>query len=136
LEPESRRIIAGARAPGGSSGRLEFADTAQQMFQGKVRKGFGATNTTLVVVMTNAKLQKLGATKIAEMAQDGMARAISPVHTQFDGDLVFTLALGKRSADLTALGTAAAEVTARSIVRAVRTAKSLGGVKAVGDGSA
>jgi L-aminopeptidase/D-esterase-like protein len=133
IDPETRRIIAGARSLGGSARKLQFADTAQQMFQGKVRRGFGATNTTLVVVMTNATLDKLGATKVAQMAQDGIARAICPVHTQFDGDLVFTLALAEKPADLTALGTAAAEVTARSIVRAVKLAKGLGGVKAVGD---
>jgi len=133
VDPENRRIIAGARSPGSSGKRTQFADTAQQMFRGKVRKGFGATNTTLVVVMTNAALDKLGATKVAQMAQDGMSRAICPVHTQFDGDLAFTLALAEKPADLTAVGAAAAEVTARSILRAVKLAKSLGNVRAAGD---
>jgi L-aminopeptidase/D-esterase-like protein len=81
--------------------------------------------------MTDAALTKLQVTKVAEMAQDGLARAINPVHTQFDGDLVFALSLGKRKGDLNMLGTAAAEVTARAIVRAVERARGLAGVPAL-----
>ena len=125
VDPASGHIIAGARA---SLETFEFAGTSEQMFQGRVRKGLGATNTTLVVVMTNALLDKLQVTKVAQMAQDGLARAVQPAHTQFDGDLVFALSAGQKRADLNTLGTAAAETTARAILRAVKTAKSLGGV--------
>jgi L-aminopeptidase/D-esterase-like protein len=125
VDPASSHIIAGARA---TPETFEFAGTPEQMFQGRVRKGFGATNTTLVVVMTNALLDKLQATKVAQMAQDGLARTVQPAHTQFDGDLVFALSAGQKRADLNTLGTAAAETTARAILRAVKTAKSLGGV--------
>jgi L-aminopeptidase/D-esterase-like protein len=125
VEPGTGRVIAGARLARDST---RFAVTAEQMLRGKTRKALGATNTTLVVVMTNAALDKVQATKIAQMAQDGMARAISPVHTQFDGDLVFALSIGQKPADLNTLGTAAAQATAGAIVRAVRTAKGLGGV--------
>lgn len=125
VDPASGKVLAGARASRDSS---EFVGTAEQMFRGKVRKSSGGTNTTLAVVMTNAGLTKLQATKVAEMAHDGLARAIRPVHTMFDGDLVFVLSLGQKRADLNTLGTAAAEVTARAIVRAVRVAKGLGGV--------
>ncbi len=118
-------VVAGARVAPGSA---EFADTAAQMFRGKARKAFGTTNTTLVVVMTKASLDKLQATKVAQMAHDGLARAIRPVHTQFDGDLVFALSLGKKKADLNTLGAAAAEATSAAIVRAVRAARGLGGV--------
>lgn len=121
------RIIAGTRT---SADSTTFADTAAQMLRGKFRKAFGTTNTTLAVVMTNARLDKLEATKVAQMAHDGLARAIRPVHTQFDGDLVFALSLGRNSADLNTLGTAAAEVTTQAIIRAVRTARGLGGVPA------
>lgn len=127
LDPASGKVLAGARAAPDSS---EFVGTSEQMFKGKSRKTFGATNTTLAVVMTNAALTKLQATKVAEMAHDGLARVIRPVHTQFDGDLVFALSLGPKRADLNTLGAAAAEVTARAIVRAVLTAKGLGGVPA------
>lgn len=125
VDPETRCVVAGARA---SRDSTQFVVTAEQMFQGKARKAFGATNTTLVVVMTNAQLDKVQVTKVAQMGQDGLARAIRPVHTQFDGDLVFALSLGQKRADLNTLGTAAAEVAAQAIVRAVKTAKGLGGV--------
>jgi L-aminopeptidase/D-esterase-like protein len=125
LLPNTGEFLAGARAARNSA---DFVDTAQEMFHGRSRKGFGGTNTTLVVVMTDAQLSKTEATKVAAMAQDGMARVIRPVHTQFDGDLVFALSLGNRLTDLNTLGTAAAEVTAEAIIRAILTAKGLGGV--------
>jgi len=125
VEPGTGTVIAGARLARDSA---RFAVTTEQMLRGKTRKALGATNTTLVVVMTNAALDKVQATKVAQMAQDGMARAISPVHTQFDGDLVFALSVGRKPADLNTLGTAAAQATAGAIVRAVRTAKGLGGI--------
>src|SRR5208337_272540 len=93
-----------------------------------VGKGFGATHTTLVVIMTNAELDKVQTTKVAQMAHDGLARSIHPVHTQFDGDLVFALSVGRKRAELNSLGTAAAEATAESIVRAADTAQGLGGI--------
>lgn len=127
IDPLTSKIVAGARrAP--SSRRC--VNTAEQMFKGRIRKSFGATNTTLVAVMTNAALDKLQATKLAQMAQDGLARALRPVHTQFDGDLVFALSVGRKRADLNTLGTAAAEMTARAIVRGVLTARGFGGVPA------
>ncbi len=125
VDPANGRIVAGARTTPES---FEFAGTSEQMFQGKTRKSFGGTNTTLVVIITNAVLDKLQATKVAQMAQDGLARAVRPAHTQFDGDLVFALSAGQKRADLNTLGTAAAEVTARAILRAVKAAKGLGGV--------
>lgn len=128
VHPAMGRIIAGART---RPDQPTFANTAAQMLKGKSRKAFATTNTTLAVVMTNARLDKVQATKVAQMAQDGLARAIRPVHTQFDGDLVFALSLGRKRGDLNALGTAAAEVTAQAIVRAVRTARGLGGVPAL-----
>jgi len=125
VDPKTGVVLAGARA---SRDSARFVVTAEQMFRGKVRRGFGVTNTTLVVVMTNAALNKIQATKLAQVAQDGMARAIRPAHTEFDGDLVFALSVGQKRADLSTLGTAAAEITAQAIVRAVKTARGLGGV--------
>lgn len=127
VAPKTGTVIAGARA---SRDSARFVVTAEEVLRGRVRKAFGATNTTLVVVMTNAALDKVQATKVAQMAQDGMARAISPAHTQFDGDLVFALSIGQKSADLNALGTAAAQATAGAIVRGVKTARGMGGVPA------
>jgi L-aminopeptidase/D-esterase-like protein len=125
VDPRTGKVIAGARVATASP---EFAGTAESMLEQGVGKGFGATHTTLVVVMTSAKLDKVQATKVAQMAHDGLARAIRPVHTQLDGDLVFALSLGREWADVNSLGTAAAEATAEAIVRAVKTAQGLGGV--------
>lgn len=127
-DPADGRVIAGTRAAASGHGAAEFVDTAKQMLAGTARKAFAESNTTLAVVMTNVALDKVQAAKVAEMAQDGLARAIRPVHTRFDGDLVFALSLGQKRADLNTLGTAAAEVVAAAILRAVRTAKGLGGV--------
>ncbi len=130
VDPSTGRIVAGARRAPNSK---RFVNTAEQMLKGRARRSFGATNPTLVAVMTNAALEKLQATKVAQMAQDGLARAIRPVHTQFDGDLVFALSVGRKRADLNTLGTAAAEATAQAIVRAVLSARGLGGVPAFGE---
>src|SRR6266446_6965526 len=87
-------------------------------------------STTLVVVATDAKLSKAQARRLAVMAQDGLARAVHPVHTGLDGDIVFAAATGQRPLhnalfDLTAIGTAAAHVVARAIARGVFEADSL-----------
>jgi L-aminopeptidase/D-esterase-like protein len=87
-------------------------------------KGAPRQNTTLVVVATDAALSKAQAKHLAVMAQDGLARAIHPVHTPLDGDIVFAAATGQRplaspSFDLLAIGSAAAQVVARAIARAV-----------------
>ncbi|MBI4461369.1 MAG: P1 family peptidase, partial [Acidobacteria bacterium] len=132
-DPATGQIIAGARRAPASS---EFADMAAQMKAGVTKAGFGASpasSTTLVVVATNARLDRPQATKLAAMAQNGLARAISPVHTLFDGDVVFGVSLGTKSADLNRLGSVATEAVAAAILRAVRAASSLGGVPAVPD---
>src|SRR5262249_57378939 len=59
-------------------------------------KGAVRANTTLVVVATDAALRKSQAQRLAVMAQDGLARAIFPVHTPIDGDVVFAAATGRR----------------------------------------
>ena len=124
-DPKTGAILAGART---ASDSAQFADTGAQMRRGIVRRGFSTPNTTLVVVSTDARLSKLEAAKMAAMAQDGLARAISPGHTMFDGDIVFALSCGEKQADLNTLGTVAADATAQAIVRAVQLAAGLGGV--------
>jgi len=89
-------------------------------------------NTTLCVVATDAALTKAQAQRVAIMAQDGFARAIRPVHTPFDGDVVFVLSTGgirlssQPSIDIARLGMMAADCTARAITRGVYAADSLG----------
>jgi L-aminopeptidase/D-esterase-like protein len=86
------------------------------------------SNTVIGVIATNAKLNKVGATKVAQMAHDGLAQTIRPAHTMFDGDTIFTLATGEKEADLSTVGAFAVEVMAESILRAVRLAASSGGL--------
>ena len=108
--------------------------------------GGPARNTTIGVVATDAALSKTQALKVAQMAHDGLARAVRPAHTMFDGDTVFCLATGRRplaEADgffegahaltLNAIGHAAADCTARAIIHAVLKARTLAGIPAFGD---
>jgi len=104
-DPETGRLIAGARRAPDS---MKLAGTEGAMKRGS-SGGFGRQNTTLAVVATNGRLSKVGANRLAEMANLGMERTIFPVHTAFDGDLCFALSLGNETADLNALGVAAAE---------------------------
>jgi L-aminopeptidase/D-esterase-like protein len=90
------------------------------------------TNTTIVTVATDAIITKSQARRVAIMAQDGLARAIRPVHSPFDGDSVFVISTGKRplsdpAAGLAKLGMLAADCVARAIARGVYEAESLGG---------
>jgi len=81
-------------------------------------------------VATNARLTKEEANKVAQMAQDGIARAVRPAHTLFDGDTLFALATGDKRVDVNLVGAYGAEVTACAIVRAIRAAESAGGLPA------
>ncbi|MDI6860428.1 MAG: P1 family peptidase [Caldisericia bacterium] len=128
---EDGKIIAGARKLIGKG----FLNTEEYLksFLGKLTIS-KIENTTLVVVITDAKIEKWEAKKISEMAHDGIARAIKPVHTMIDGDIVFTVSTCKgKEIDLTTLGTYAAKVTEKSIIRAVKVSKSLGGIPSYED---
>jgi L-aminopeptidase/D-esterase-like protein len=92
-----------------------------------------ANNTTLAVVATNAQLSKAGATQVARMAHDGLARAIRPIHTSFDGDAVFALSTGEVPAQPGLIGAVAADVLAEAVINAVRTARGLHGVPGIGE---
>jgi L-aminopeptidase/D-esterase-like protein len=118
------RIVAGTRK---SEASAEFADS-NALMKRATRGGFSRENTTLVCVATNALLTKAEARKLAQLGQLGVARAISPVNTMSDGDVVVALSIGRERAPIDALGVAAAEAVAEAIVRGVRLARTLGGV--------
>jgi L-aminopeptidase/D-esterase-like protein len=84
-------------------------------------------------VAVNANFTKVEMKRIAQMAHDGMARAIRPVHTQYDGDTIFALATGGKRADVSTVGVFAAEAFAMAILRAVRTSVSAGGLPGLAD---
>ncbi len=97
--------------------------------------GASGENTTIGVVATNATLTKAQATKLAQMAHDGLARTIYPAHTPWDGDTIFSLATGEveGEADLIVLGAVAADVVAEAILDAVRSATGLDGLPSVNE---
>ena len=130
IDPATGMVVAGVRTP---EGRLADARTLLRT-PGTSDPG-GAANTTIGVVATNADLTQAQATKMAQMAQDGLARAIYPSHTPGDGDTVFSLATGTLAGDvpLTLVGALAADVMAEAILRAVRSATGLPGLPAVRD---
>jgi L-aminopeptidase/D-esterase-like protein len=123
VDPATGKIIAGARTTPDSH---EFADAAALIRQGVVRQRFGEPNTTIGVVVTNAKLTREQAQKIAQMGQNGLARTIRPVHTLFDGDAVFVVAHPEVDTDLHVLGLLAQTALETAILEAVRQADGLG----------
>lgn len=135
IDPRTGKIIAGARST--KIGPLKigsddyFGDTLELLktTAGRTALGFAArANTVLGVIATNAKLNKAEATKVAQMAHDGLARAVRPAHTMLDGDTFFTLATGGKKADVSMIGAFAAEVMAQAIVRGVEKAAPAGGL--------
>jgi L-aminopeptidase/D-esterase-like protein len=137
IDPQTNRIIAGARtvmeSPIGAEEEGYFADTLQvmQSLVGKKPLRFGRREHTVIgVVATNARLDKEGANKVAQMAHDGLARTIRPAHTMLDGDTIFCLSIGKHKVDLNIVGAFSAEVFSQAILKAIRAAKSVGALPA------
>ena len=130
-DPETGALIAGTRdAPDGR----RLIDTARALLAGDALGRFAAPqHTTIGVVATDARLTKPECAKLASLAMVGLARALSPPHTAFDGDTLFALSVGEAPADVTRLGLAAADAVARAIVRGVRAAVSLPGLPAATD---
>jgi L-aminopeptidase/D-esterase-like protein len=125
---ETGSVLAGARQNGGfvgSKGLLLSLPSAPDLAP--------LNDTTLSVVMTDGRLDKLQCAMVARMAHDGQARAVDPIHTPVDGDCVFVLATGQKETNVFQVGTAAADVVAMSIRRAVRCARALGGVMSVSE---
>jgi L-aminopeptidase/D-esterase-like protein len=124
IDPQTQQVIAGTRNPmGGFIASSPFS------------------NTTIAVVATSATLSKDAVNKVAQMAHNGLAQVIRPAHTMFDGDTVFSLALGTASQQgatpattalqVSMIGAAAATTLARAIIKAVRNATALHGVPAM-----
>jgi L-aminopeptidase/D-esterase-like protein len=132
IDPSTGKVIAGTRTADGRG----LADIRTVIRGGAAIPNIGLLeNSTIAVVATNAQLTKVQTSKIAQMAHDGFARAIWPVHTMGDGDTIFALATGRRSgaADVDRIGALAADALAEAIVRAVRAAKGIPGYPAASD---
>ena len=135
IDPQSNEIVAGLRSgkvgPLRVGGEEYYADTLTMMKKPigrNLMKLATRSNTVIGVVATNAKLTKAQATKVAQMAHDGLARTIRPAHTMLDGDTIFALSTGSRKADVTSVGAFAVEAMAQAIIRAVQAAKPAGGL--------
>jgi len=131
VDPATGQLVAGVRTEDGKS----MADVRRLMRAGALGGAEPGANTTLAVVATNARMTKTQMAKVAQMAHDGFARAIVPVHTPADGDTAFAIATGSlgRSADLLVVGSLAADVTAEAIVAAARAATGLPSLPAARD---
>jgi L-aminopeptidase/D-esterase-like protein len=134
VDPASGAIVAGARGDGGrwldQSARLRAGDwpapRGPVVGPGRDAVDTPGTATTIAVVATDAVLDKAEATKVAQMAHDGLARAIRPLHTPGDGDTVFALATGAsgRRVPVGIVGALAADALERAVLRGVRAATS------------
>jgi len=132
VDPLTGKPIAGARTADGRA----LLDTRRAIMQGELPQSLRAgTNTTIGVVATDAVLTKAQAQKIAQMAHDGLARSINPIHTMSDGDTLFALGTGKsgKTGNPTLIGILAAEVMAQAVVRAAYAARSIDGYPAASD---
>jgi L-aminopeptidase/D-esterase-like protein len=127
IDPRTGTLVAGVRTPDGKG----LADARTLMRRGTAAPPKPGQNTTIGVVATNARLTKVQATKVAQMAQDGLARAIYPSHTMADGDTMFALATGEiDNNDVTRIGALASDAVVEAIVRGVQAATSIPGYPA------
>src|SRR5215216_4153729 len=126
-DPKTGRVIAGPRQDDGTLG-----DTVELLPEAASRLRW-AENTTLGIVATNARLMKSGANKVAQMAHDGLARAIEPVHTTIDGDVAFAVSVGEVYAETDIIGAWGARAMQEAILRAVRTAEGVPGMPSLSE---
>lgn len=126
--PLTGEILAGVRDDDGS-----LRDSLAWMIDASTPPVPSGTNTTIAVVASNANLNKVQANKIAQMAHNGLAKTINPVHTMSDGDTVFAVATGGVDASVNLVGALSVEVLAEAVVNAILSAKGAGGVPAYQD---
>lgn len=132
FDPEENKIIAGVQSPirsiRGGAKKSYFPGTLSMMRSIVGRTSFKMAtrqNTVIGVVATNAKLSKEEINKVAQMAQNGIAKTIQPAHTMLDGDTIFALSTGIKKADVSVIGAFAAEVVAKSIISAIKNASAI-----------
>lgn len=130
IDPRSGTLVAGVRTPDGRG----LADARKLLRLSAPIPIKAGQNTTIGVIATNARLTKMQATKVAQMAHDGFARAIYPAHTMGDGDAIFALATGEiDNSDVSRIGALAADAMVEAILRAVQEARGIPGYPAARD---
>lgn len=127
-DPDTGEKIAGVRAQDGS-----LSNTVEVLLGGFARMPLARTNTTISCVVTNARLSKAQATKVAQMAADAYAHTITPTHTTNDGDTVFVMATGEVDAPVDVVGSLATRALGRAIADGARSATSAYGYVAARD---
>lgn len=127
---EDGKLLAGLRSADGKT----LSSTVEELLQDVTQAySLPGTNTTLGIIVTNAKFSKTQLTKIAGMAHNGYARAIRPVHTNADGDSIYALSLGDLPSDVNVVGVLAALAMEKAIARAAHAAESAYGIPACRD---
>lgn len=139
VEPETGRFYARHLERAGEFGNLRPDPSPRGRASRPASQGKPGQHTTIGVVATNARLTKTQATRVAQTAHDGLARAIWPAHTMFDGDTVFALATGEVDLpeaetpfgpatikSLSRVGSSAADVLSRAIIHAILSARTVG----------
>jgi L-aminopeptidase/D-esterase-like protein len=131
VDVKSGSILAGARTSDGN----RFRNCMTEIISGSKKEARPGENSAIGVVVTNAALNKNQVTRMAQMAHDGLARTINPVHTDMDGDTIFAASTGASQVptDLTTIGSVAAEVVALAVLRAVSAATGIAGYPAYRD---
>lgn len=125
VDPQTGTILAGPRDAEGN-----IRDSMELMIQHAFTPIPPGTNTTIAVVASNARLTKAEAKKVAQMAHDGLARTIRPIHTMYDGDTIFAVATGEVASSVDLVGTLSADVLAEAVIQAVKHAEAAGGLPA------
>lgn len=123
FDPQTDRILAGPRDEQGA-----IVDSVEVMKRYSFSPIPPGTNTTIAVVASNALLNKSEAKKVAQMAHNGLARTIRPIHTMNDGDTIFSVATGDVKCSVDLIGSLSADVLAAAVLQAVKQAKAAGGL--------
>jgi L-aminopeptidase/D-esterase-like protein len=130
IDPYSGKILAGARA---SEKSKRLADSSKCIMEGTIRRRFGFLNTTLAVIATDVQLCREDLKKMIRLAHNGLVKTISPLHTTFDGDIIFALSLGEKEADVNTVGILAEVALIHAVTRSVQRADGLGAIPAFKD---
>jgi len=138
IDPRSNEVLVGARK---SKTSLRLANSSMWIKQGVTRREFGAIrpsdspafNTTLGIIATNADLSKKEIHQVAQIAHSGLAKLISPLHSTFDGDLIFAISYGKKKADVNTVGLLGEAALIESVQRAIMKADGFGIIPAYKD---
>ncbi len=130
INPYSGRILAGARKSEKSKG---LANSSKRIMEGTTRRQFGLVNTTLAIIATDVHLYREDLKKVLKLAHNGLAKTISPLHTTFDGDVIFAISLGEKEADVNTVGILGEVALIQAIMRSVQRANGLGAVPAFKD---